>query len=194
MVLGFGSSQTPWEKADVAIEGLLESARMFSNLHLQSCKLILYPGSLYAIVEPEPSQMGVIGAGKIGGRAEAVRQGINKSNKTLEACADAEPDLKMKPEQVASILERVEKNLSFLLDGLERISVLYYDRFVELGMGLTSIVSMALGWIEASSKVWLETIARVNKSEDLEGRIKSLSDTLLTAESKALDVYKGVKA
>ena len=72
--------------------------------------------------------------------------------------------------------------------------MLYYDRFVELGMGLTGIVNVALGRIESSTKIWLEIIDRVNKGEDLEDRIKSSSDTLLSAESKALEVYKGVKA
>ena len=73
-------------------------------------------GVLHKAVEPDPAHIGLIGAGSIGGKAESARQAINKSNKTLVACAAAEPDGKLQKEQVESILQRVETDISLLLD------------------------------------------------------------------------------
>lgn len=137
--------------------------------------------------------MGLIGAGSIGGKAESARQAINKSEKTLAACAAAEPDGKLRKEQVEHVLQRVDDNLSLLLDVLQRMSAVHYGRFCELGMGLPTIVKVALGWIESSTKVWMATIERVNKTSDLVPRIQSLRGQLLTAEAAALDVYKGIE-
>lgn len=158
------------------------------NTHSQSSA-----GSLYKILEPDPAQMGIIGAGSIGGKAESIRQAINKSTKALNACAVAEDDGKMKNEHVESILQRAEDHLSLLLDAMKRISVVYYDRFCELGMGLPEIVKIALVWIQSSSKTWLSTLEQVNKCPDLVGRITSFRDQMLMAQVEALDVYKGIK-
>ena len=137
--------------------------------------------------------MGIIGAGFIGGKAESVRQAINKSTTALKSCAMAEDSGKMFHEHVESVLKRVEDNLWLLLDGLKRISVVHYNRFCELGMGLPSVVKVALGWIESSTQTWLATLAEINENFDLVDRIKTLSDKLLAAETDALDVYKGIK-
>lgn len=137
--------------------------------------------------------MGLIGAGSIGGKAESARQAINKSNKTLVACAAAEPDGKLQKEQVESVLQRIETDISLLLDVLNRMSVVHYVRFCELGMGLPTIVKVALGWIESSTKEWAATFERVNKSPELVPRIVSIRDRLLTAEAEALGVYKGIE-
>lgn len=138
--------------------------------------------------------MGLIGAGFIGGRAESVRQAITKSDKALKACAEAEDGGKMYDEHVESVLKRLEDNLWLLLDGLKRISVVHYDRFCELGMGLPSVVKVALGWIQSSTATWLATLKEVNKDPELVERIHSVADRLLAALAEALDVYKGIKA
>lgn len=138
--------------------------------------------------------MGLIGAGSIGVKAESARQAINKSNQTLAACAAAEPDGKLQKEQIESVLQRIEAEISLLLDVLKRMSVVHYVRFCELGMGLPTIVKVALGWIESSTKEWMVTFERVNKSPEHIPRILSLRDQLLTAEAEALDVYKGIEA
>jgi hypothetical protein len=136
--------------------------------------------------------MGIIGAGSIGGKAEAARQAINKSNKTLAACATAEPDGKMKKEHTESVVQRVEDNLPLLLDVLKRMSAVHYHRFCEIGMGLPTVVKIALGWIESSTKEWMTTFEGVSKTPELVERIQSIRDRLLSAEAEALDVYKGI--
>jgi hypothetical protein len=136
--------------------------------------------------------MGLIGAGSIGSKAESARQAINKSNKTLAACAAAEPDGKLQDEHIQSVLQRIETDISLLLDVLKRMSVVHYHRFCELGMGLPTIVKVALGWIESSTKEWLATLERLNKSPELVPQIEYLRDRLLTAEAEALKVYSGI--
>lgn len=145
------------------------------------------------MVPPKTGAMGIRGAGSIGRKAEAVRQAINRSTKTLNACAIAEDHGKMRNGHVESILQRAEDNLFFLLDGLKRISVGYYDSFCELGMGLPGIVKIGLGWIESSSKSWLSTSVQATKNLALVDHIASLRNQLLTAEAEALEIYKGVK-
>lgn len=144
-------------------------------------------------MEPDPSQLSVIGAGFIGGKAESVRQAINKSTKALNNCAKAEDDGKMFDEHVESVLKRLEDNLWLLMSGLERISVVHYHRFCEIGMGLPSVVKIALGWIESGTNTFLATLAEVNKDPNLVDRIQIVSDKLSKAMADALDIYKGIK-
>lgn len=138
--------------------------------------------------------MGFVGAGSIGGKAEYARQSINKSTKTLAACAAAEPDGKLQKGHIESVLQRIGANISLLFGILKRMSVVHYHRFCELGMGLPSIVKVALGWLEASTKDWTATLEHINNRPELVERIESIRDRLLTAEAEALDVYKGIES
>lgn len=138
--------------------------------------------------------MGLVGAGLIGGRAESVRQCVNKSDKALRACGEAEDGGKMYDEHVESVVTRIEDNLWLLLDGLTRISVVHYKRFCELGMGLPSVVKIALGWIQSSTTTWLATLTEVNKNPELVERIQAVTDKLVPAMANAVEVYKGIKA
>lgn len=138
--------------------------------------------------------MGLVGAGFIGGRAESVRQCVNKSDKALRACGEAEDGGKMFDEHIESVVKRVEDNLWLLLDGLKRISVVHYKRFCELGMGLPSVVKIALGWIQSSTTTWLATLKEVNNNPELVERIQAVTDKLVPAMANAVEVYKGINA
>lgn len=193
MVFGFGDSRSPWEKADASVENIFKCSRQSNSTSFSTKNLQLPLGSLYEILKPEPAQMSLIGAGFIGGKAESVRQAINSSSNALDACAAAEPDGMLKREHVDHVLQRIDKDLYLLLDGLNRISAVYYDRFCELGMGLPRVVKVALVWIESSTKNWLDCLRRVNGCPELVEQISSLQDKLLTALAKALQIYSGIK-
>jgi hypothetical protein len=138
--------------------------------------------------------MGIIGAGSIGSKAESVRQAINKLNKTMTNCAANEPDNKMQDTQIESVLLRIENNISLLIDVLDRMGAVYFDRFCEMGMGLPTIVKTALGWIKSSTETCCATFERVNKSPELGERISLVNGRLLAATSEAFDVYSGIKS
>ncbi|KAJ5104817.1 hypothetical protein NUU61_002164 [Penicillium alfredii] len=120
MVFGFGSTQRP----------------------LAGRRCLWQEEICNQMVELDPAQMSIIGAGFIGAKAEKVRQQITKSTKTLRDCAAAE-DNGMFDEHVESVLKRAEDNIGPLLGGLERIGTVHYNRFCEIGMGLPSIVEVA---------------------------------------------------
>jgi hypothetical protein len=86
--------------------------------------------------------MGLLTAGSIGRKAESVRQAINKLNKTLAACAIAEPDGKLQEQHTENSLQRIEANSPLLIDVLKRMSEVHYHRFCELGMGIPTVVKM----------------------------------------------------
>ncbi|KAL1874591.1 hypothetical protein Plec18167_005823 [Paecilomyces lecythidis] len=178
MVFGFGNSQqTAWGKVDASVEELLIAAR-----------------ALHKTVEPDPSDLGILGAGSIGARAESVRQAINKLNKAMAACAAAESDGKMQEYQIESVLHRIEINSPLLIGVLERMGTVHFHRFRELGMGLPTIVKAALTWIESSTKACCTTLERVNKSPELVQRISLINNRLLDAASEALEVYSGTES
>ena len=55
--------------------------------------------------------MGIIGGESIGRKVESIRQAINRPTKTINYCAMAEDDGKMRNEHVESILQLGENNL-----------------------------------------------------------------------------------
>lgn len=150
-------------------------------------------GILHKTVEPEPDDMGVLGACSIGMKAEAVRQAIERLSKALTDCASTEPDGKMQHGQVESMMERIDANSPLLIDVLRRLSEVHFHRFCQLGMGLPTVVKKALSWIEGSTKACLATMSRVNKSPELAKLISTVGNRLLVAESNALAIYSGTE-
>lgn len=126
-------------------------------------------------------------------KSESVRQATEKLNKALADCAAAEPDGKLQHSQAESVVERIDTSSPFLMDVLYRLSEVHFQRFCQLGMGLPTVVKKALIWNQSSTKACNETLARVNKSDDLVDRIQTVGKKLLDAQAKALSVYSGTE-
>ncbi|PWN92593.1 hypothetical protein FA10DRAFT_293363 [Acaromyces ingoldii] len=149
--------------------------------------------TLYDAVKPEPSKLGIIGAGTIGAKAENVRMGINSAAAAIKATAKDNGG-KLSDKEALEIHDFFqEKMINLIQETLHRMSTVHYKRFCELGMGIPSVVKMALGWFVNSDKAFIAAWEGAVADEAILKQVKEINTRILTMCEEAHAAYGGTK-